>query len=61
MSIDTIGPDFEFAANSRYLLDALKNVNSMDALFKIGNENRPFVIKDQIGDFFTVIMPMALA
>ena len=49
---------FTIAINSRYLLDFLNSINSMEFVLELNEGNLPFVLSD--GNFKTVVMPIVI-
>ncbi len=49
---------FSIAINSKYLLDFLNAINSLEFSIGLNEGNLPFIIKDQ--NFITVIMPIVI-
>ncbi|MEA3330073.1 MAG: DNA polymerase III subunit beta [Campylobacterota bacterium] len=49
---------FTIAINSRYLLDFLGSINSMEFVLELNEGNLPFVLSD--GNFKTVVMPIVI-
>jgi len=49
---------FTIAINSRYLLDFLNNINSMEFVMGLNDINLPFILSDE--NFKTVIMPIVI-
>jgi len=54
------GDDMEIAVNVRYLMDALKAVDTREALIGINSAVKPIVIRPSLGDHLCVIMPVRL-
>lgn len=49
---------FTIAINSKYLLDFLNSINSMEFVLELNEGNLPFVLSD--GNFKTVVMPIVI-
>jgi DNA polymerase-3 subunit beta len=49
---------FTIAINSRYLLDFLNNINSMEFVMGLNDTNLPFILSDE--NFKTVVMPIVI-
>ena len=49
---------FSIAINSRYLLDFLSNINSLEFTIGLNEPNLPFILSD--GNFKTIIMPIVI-
>jgi DNA polymerase-3 subunit beta len=49
---------FSIAINSKYLLDFLNSINSLEFTIGLNEGNLPFILKDQ--NFITVVMPIVI-
>jgi len=49
---------FSIAINSKYLLDFLNSINSLEFTIGLNEGNLPFILRDQ--NFITVVMPIVI-
>ncbi len=49
---------FSIAINSRYLLDFLNSINSLEFTIGLNESNLPFILRDE--NFITVVMPIVI-
>ena len=61
MDIDHEGSDVGIAINVRYLIDALRAIDTQETLIGINGEAVPMVIKPSQGDHLCVLMPVCLS
>ncbi len=60
-SLEYDGDEFEFALNSRYVMDVLNSLDSDEVVMEVEDDKTPVLIKERDGkDSLAVVMPMAL-
>ena len=61
MDVEKQGDDIEIAVNVRYLMDALRAIDTQETLIGIDSEVKPIVIRPSLGDHLCVLMPVRIS